>query len=49
MRYKLQKWICPKCGLEYWSLKGVLCFKCWECGIYCNWAENIWKINEENY
>lgn len=49
MIVKLQKWLCPKCGLEWWSVKGKLYFKCWECGTLCNHTKNIWKINDETY
>lgn len=47
MIYKLQKWKCPKCELEWWSIYGRVYFKCWECRSFCNWTPNIWKVNEE--
>jgi tRNA(Ile2) C34 agmatinyltransferase TiaS len=44
---KLQKWLCPKCGLEWFSIKGKTIFKCKKCGALCNWTENTWKVNEK--
>jgi len=49
MKHKLQKWKCPNCQTEYWTMKGQLYLYCDECGTLCNWEENLWKINEEDY
>jgi tRNA(Ile2) C34 agmatinyltransferase TiaS len=49
MILKLQKWICPKCKLEWFTVKGKAYLRCLECKTLCDYTPNIWKVNEENY
>jgi len=47
MYTKLKKWLCPKCGLDWWSPEMKWFFQCLECGTYCDQIPNIWNVGEE--